>query len=139
MNEVRFPEKKLVVFFDGECNLCNRSVQFIIKRDRKDCFSFASLQGETAKGMLADLGLSNGTNQSIILWENGRLYRQSDAALRIVKRLNGFWSLLYGFIIIPAFIRNPIYNYIARNRYKWFGKADHCLIPAPELKHKFLP
>lgn len=139
MNKVQLPEKKLVVFFDGECNLCNRSVQFILKRDRKDLFRFASLQGETAQVMLTDLALGNETKQSIILWEAGHLYRQSDAALRIAKHLNSFWSLLYGFMIIPAFIRNALYNYIARNRYKWFGKTGHCLIPSPEFQHKFLP
>lgn len=138
MNKVQLPEKKLVVFFDGECNLCNRSIQFILKRDRKDRFRFASLQGSTAKSLLADFVQDIELNKSIILLENGRFYLRSDAALRIAKHLDGFWPLLYGFMIIPTFIRNTLYNYIARNRYKWFGKADHCLIPVPELDHKFL-
>lgn len=131
-------EEKKIVLFDGVCNLCNRSVQFIIKRDHHKQFHFASLQGKTGQQLLAQFHLPADNLNSFILIENGTLYRKSSAALRIARKLGAAWPLLYGFIIVPAFIRDAVYSLIAKNRYKWFGKTESCMIPAPGLKERFL-
>jgi predicted DCC family thiol-disulfide oxidoreductase YuxK len=122
-----------IVLFDGVCNLCNGSVQFIIRHDTKDYFRFDSLQSHNQKGNRIPEDYD-----SIILIENGKHYYRSTAALRITRRLNGLWKLLYIFIIVPPFIRNAVYDFIARNRYRWFGKQDVCMMPSAELKGKFL-
>ncbi len=127
-----------VILFDGVCNLCNSFVQFVIKHDRKERFRFASLQSDFAEKELANSFIDNQKMSTVILLENGKLYSKSTAALRILKKLNGLWPLLYIFIIVPAFLRNVVYNLIARNRYKWFGKKDSCMIPSPELQRRFL-
>lgn len=129
---------KYIVFFDGECNLCNSSVQFIIKRDKKNRFLFAPLQGKTGQAMLSKHGLPADQFNSFILAEEDRIYTRSTGALRMLRNLGGFWSLGYGFIIVPRFIRDTVYAWIARNRYRWFGKREACMIPTPELKKKFL-
>lgn len=131
-------EEKKIILFDGVCNLCNHSVQFIIKRDRQKQFHFASLQGKTGQQLLEQFHLPADNLNSFILIENGTLYRKSSAALRVSRKLGGAWPLLYGFIIVPAFIRDGVYTLIARNRYKWFGKKESCMIPAPGLKERFL-
>lgn len=128
---------KSVILFDGVCNLCNGFVQFVIRRDKKNRFLFASLQSDEANELLKDL-VSGKDLKTVVLIENDTIYTRSTAALRICRGLPGGWPLLYGFIIIPAFIRNAVYNFISRNRYRWFGKKDHCMIPAPELQKKFL-
>lgn len=127
-----------IIFFDGVCNLCNRSIQFIIKRDTKKRFHFASLQGNEGQEMLLRFHLPTNDFHSFILLEGDRMYTRSTAVLRMLKGLGGGWKLLYGFIIVPKFIRDAIYNWIARNRYKWYGKRDECMIPTPELKERFL-
>jgi predicted DCC family thiol-disulfide oxidoreductase YuxK len=127
-----------VIFFDGFCNLCNGSVQFVIKRDSDQIFRFASLQSNLAKEQLTLFNISPNALESFILVENNKVYQRSTAALRVARRLNGLWPLLYAFIIVPPFIRNAVYNYIAKNRYKWFGKQESCWVPTPELKSKFL-
>jgi predicted DCC family thiol-disulfide oxidoreductase YuxK len=129
---------KNIILFDGVCNLCNSSVQFIIKRDKKRKFLFASLQGETGKEILQRFNLPADYINSFILFENGRIYTHSTGALRMMKLLGGGWKLLYGFIVVPKFIRDAVYNLIAKNRYKWFGKRVECMIPTPELKERFL-
>lgn len=126
-----------VIFFDGYCNLCNSSVQFVIERDPKDIFRFASLQSDYAKEKLLPFHISEANLNSFILLENDKVYDRSTAALRVSRRLSGLWPLLYGFIIIPPFIRNGVYNFIAKNRYKWFGKQESCWVPTPALKSKF--
>lgn len=127
-----------VIFFDGLCNLCNGAVQFTIERDKQNLFRFASLQSAYAAEKLTPFNIASENLDSFILLENGRVYLRSSAALRVAKKLNGLWPLLYGFIIVPGFIRDAVYNYIAKNRYKWFGKQESCWIPTPELKSKFL-
>lgn len=127
-----------VVLFDGVCNLCNRSVQFIIKKDKKKQFLFASLQGKTGGELLKKFDLPADVFNSFILVEGENVYSRSTAALRIAKQLGGGWKLLYGFMILPRFIRDAVYNLVAKNRYKWFGKRDECMIPTPELKERFL-
>lgn len=127
-----------VILFDGVCNLCNGAVQFVIKRDNKDRFLFASLQSEKGKELLKHYDLPSNKMNSFFLVENGKVYDKSTAALRVVKKLNAFWRLFYVFIIIPKFIRDGVYNWIAKNRYHWFGQKNECMIPTPELKAKFL-
>ncbi|MDN5200927.1 thiol-disulfide oxidoreductase DCC family protein [Fulvivirgaceae bacterium BMA10] len=129
---------KPVLLFDGVCNLCNGSVQFIIKRDKKNVFLFASLQSEAGQERLKKFDLPVDDYESFVLVEGDKFYRRSTAALRTMKKLGGLWKLLYAFIIIPAPIRDFVYSIIARNRYKWFGRNDQCMIPTPELKAKFL-
>jgi predicted DCC family thiol-disulfide oxidoreductase YuxK len=127
-----------VIFFDGVCNLCNRSVQFVIKKDKKKQFRFASLQGKAGQELLRQFNLPADQFNSFILVEGDHIYNRSTAVLRMLRKLGSAWQLFYGFIIVPKFIRNAIYNWIARNRYKWFGKKNECMIPTPELKERFL-
>lgn len=131
-------EAQAVIFFDGYCNLCNGAVQFTIERDMQNIFHFASLQSEYAAQKIAPFNIAPENLESFILLEDGKVYLRSAAALRVAKRLNGLWPLLYVFIIVPRFIRDAVYNYIAKNRYKWFGKQEICWVPTPELKSKFL-
>lgn len=127
-----------VVLFDGVCNLCNGSVQFIIKRDKAGKFLFAALQSQYGQAQLDQLGISSTSLQSIVLIKGDQFYQRSNAVLEIAKMLGGLWSLLYVFKIVPAFVRDWIYIGIANNRYKWFGRQDQCMIPAPALKARFL-
>lgn len=130
--------KSPVIFFDGYCNLCNGAVQFIIERDHKHIFYFSSLQSDYAQEKLLSFNINTNLGDTFILLEEGKIYDRSTAALRVTRKLSGFWPLLYGFIIFPKFIRDGIYNYVAKNRYKWFGKKESCWVPTPELKEKFL-
>jgi len=127
-----------LVLFDGVCNLCNSSIQFIIKHDRAAKFKFAPLQSPFAAERLSDLKLGNAPFSSILYVENDEVYQKSTAALKIAKHLDGAWPLLYAFMIVPKFIRDRVYDLIAKNRYKWFGKTEACWIPTPELKARFL-
>ncbi|MET0392273.1 MAG: thiol-disulfide oxidoreductase DCC family protein [Chitinophagaceae bacterium] len=127
-----------VILFDGVCNLCNNTVQFILKRDKKKQFLFGSLQGKAGQQLLRQFNLPTADFNSFVLAEGDRFYTRSTAVLRMLKRLGGGWSLLYGFIVVPKFIRDGIYNWVARNRYKWYGRRDECMIPTPELKARFL-
>ena len=129
---------KSVLLFDGYCNLCSGSVVFILKRERKDTFRFASLQSAFAQNLLEEYRINGEAPDSIILIENNKVYYQSTAALRIVKQLKWPWPLIYGLIIIPRFIRDPVYGFIARNRYKWFGKREQCFMPGKDMSYKFL-
>jgi predicted DCC family thiol-disulfide oxidoreductase YuxK len=129
---------KPVILFDGVCNLCNRAVQFIIKRDKKKQFLFASLQGKTGSELLKQFDLPPDQFNSFVLIENQKAYTRSTAALRVAKKLSGGWSFLYGLSILPPFLRDPVYNLIAKKRYKWFGKRDECMLPSPELRERFL-
>ena len=127
-----------VVLFDGVCNLCTASVQFVIRHDKKKLFRFAALQSTTGQALLEQNNLPGTTFNSFVLIENNKVYTRSSAALRLSRRLNGILPLLYGFMIVPKFIRDGVYNLIARNRYKWFGKTETCLIPSPDLQARFL-
>lgn len=126
-----------IILFDGVCNLCNNSVQFIIKRDTKYMFSFASLQSDAGQRLLQQHDIPKNTD-SFILIENGKVYDRSTAALRICKHLKGFWKLCYLFIVIPKPIRDCMYQFIAKNRYKWFGTKTACMLPTPDLRKRFL-
>jgi len=126
-----------IIFFDGVCNLCNNAVTFIIKHDDEAHYKFASLQSDYAQKRLPkEITLSN-QMQSLVLLKDGQIYVKSTAALKIAKGLSGGWRFLALFLILPKFIRDPIYNLIAHNRYKWFGKRKECMIPTPKLKHRF--
>jgi len=115
-----------LILYDGDCNLCNYSVRFVVKNDKKRVFKMASLQSELGQKILAENHLNENSFSTFILYENGKLFFKSTAALKVVKKLNGPVKLLYIFIIVPPFIRNFIYDIVARNRYKWFGKSDVC-------------
>ncbi len=127
-----------VIYFDGVCNLCNGFVQFIIRNDPGRRFRFAALQsarGQTEREVLGDAPDQLGT---VILRIGDRRYTESEAALQIARRLRFPWPLLYAGKIVPRFIRDPIYRWVARNRYRWFGQRDSCMIPTPELRGLFL-
>ncbi|HLO80763.1 MAG TPA: thiol-disulfide oxidoreductase DCC family protein [Chitinophagaceae bacterium] len=132
-------EASPVIYFDGICNLCTGTVQFVLKRDKKNIFRFASLQGEAGQKLLRENALPTHHYKSFILEENGKIFTRSTAALRVFKLLGGVWSLLYGLIIVPPFIRDAIYNFISDHRYKWFGKKETCWLPKPEWENRFLP
>lgn len=127
-----------IVFFDGICILCNSSVQLILKNDRKQYFYFATLQSDVAKEVLLHLPEEIRQKDSIILRDKGRFYVQSAAALRIAYHLGSWWYLTQILWIFPTFFRDYIYGLIARNRYKWFGKKEQCMLPDPKFKSRFL-
>lgn len=130
---------KQLILFDGVCNLCNSSVQFVIKRDKKDRFRYAALQSEIGQEIIEKFHIDTSKTDSIILYSNEKgISYKSTAALKIASNLGFPTNILSVFLIIPAVIRNVVYDYIAKNRYKWYGKKDHCMIPTPELKSKFL-
>ncbi len=132
-------KNKKIILFDGVCNLCNSSVQFIIKNDKKDNFRFATLQGEIGQKFISERNIDQQKTDSIILIEPGiAYYTKSSAALKIGKCFGGAWKLLWVFEQLPVSIRDFVYDYIAKNRYKWFGQKNECMIPTPELKSKFL-
>ena len=135
MNDSNFHK---VILFDGVCNLCNDFVVYIIKRDKKNVFRFAALQSEAGEKLLSKFKIDRVKTDSIILVDGEQFYERSAAALHIAKYLSGGFPLLYAFIVIPRFIRDGIYDWIARNRYKWFGKKESCMIPTKELQSKFL-
>lgn len=132
------PEREVIVLFDGECLLCNRAVQFILPRDRSGLIRFASLQSAAAMTLLAPHGCSGERMNSLVLLEGGRLYTKSDAVLRIARRLTGGWPLLAVLQLIPAALRDAVYDWIARNRYRWFGKQERCMFPQPQWENRFL-
>ena len=126
------------ILFDGVCNLCNSSVNWVIDHDKKGLFSFSSLQSDYGKKRTAELGLGQDYMDTIVLDDDGVLYTQSDAVIKVLSYLGGIYSGSSVFLVVPKFIRNSIYQLVANNRYKWFGKQDTCRIPTPELKAKFL-
>lgn len=131
-------ETSKIILFDGICNLCNSTVQFIIEKDKKNQFRFASLQSDFGQDFLKSKQLNPKVFSSLILIDGEKFYTRSDAALRIGKELNGFYKYTGIFLIVPKFIRNFVYDFVAKNRYKWFGKQESCWIPSPELKQKFI-
>ncbi|MFT5077074.1 MAG: putative DCC family thiol-disulfide oxidoreductase YuxK [Flavobacteriaceae bacterium] len=130
--------KHKIILFDGVCNLCNSSVNFVIKKDKNDVFRFAALQSEIGKQYINKFNIDPSQTDSIILIDGDKHYIKSTAALNVTKSLKGGYPLLYAFIIVPKFIRNWVYDVIAKNRYKWYGEKESCMIPTPELKSKFL-
>lgn len=132
-------EQQQVIFFDGVCNLCEGTVQFLLKKNKKKNLLFASLQGKSGQQMLAQYGLSQNDFNSFVFIENGKLYQRSTGALRVAKYLPGLWPLMfYIFILVPPLIRDGVYNYVAKHRFAWYGKKNACWLPTPELKQRFL-
>lgn len=133
-------ENKKIILFDGVCNLCNGAIQYVIKRDKKDVFRYAALQSEIGQELVKERGIDTSKVDSIIVIEPGiAYYTKAGAALKITREFGGAWSLLSLIShILPVTIQNAIYDLVAKNRYKWFGKKESCMIPTPELKAKFL-
>ena len=127
-----------IILFDGVCNLCNSTVQKVIENDAKNQFKFASLQSEFGQKFLEKNKLSKDEFNSMILVDGEKFYTRSDAALRIGKELKGLYKLSGLLFAFPKFIRNSVYDFVSRNRYKWFGKQESCWLPIPELKEKFI-
>ncbi|WP_324719148.1 thiol-disulfide oxidoreductase DCC family protein [Salinimicrobium sp. HB62] len=135
---VNFPENKKIILFDGVCNLCNDAIQKIIKNDKKDLFRFAHLQSDLARQIINERGIDTANLESVILIEPGvAYYHKSSAVIEIAKDLKSY-SWLRIFKPLPEGFRDSIYEFIARNRYKWFGKKESCMIPTPELQALFL-
>ncbi|KQS45811.1 thiol-disulfide oxidoreductase [Flavobacterium sp. Leaf359] len=136
---MNLPQDKKIILFDGVCNLCDSSIQFIIKHDKKDIFRFVALQSEIGLEIINHIGIDTSKIDSILLYEPGKAYYyKAEAALKIAKELGGIYTAISWFSILPNFLTNTVYDYIARNRYKWYGKKEACMIPTPELKAKFL-
>ncbi|CAN5435430.1 thiol-disulfide oxidoreductase DCC family protein [soil metagenome] len=127
-----------IILFDGVCNFCNGSVNFIIERDAENYFKFAPLQTEIAQSLLEKHNIDKAETDSVILIEGDAAYTHSTAALRITRKLGGFWAWFYGFIIVPKPIRDFFYKLFAKYRYKLFGKKDACMMPTPEIREKFI-
>lgn len=127
-----------IILFDGVCNLCNHAVDFVIRRDRRDRFKFASLQEPFLKDFLDKHRLASENPDSVVFIYRDKVYFKSRAALEIAKLMGGYWSLLYIFLIVPPLIRDPIYNWVARNRYSWFGRRSSCRVPDAVELSKFL-
>ncbi|WP_142786455.1 thiol-disulfide oxidoreductase DCC family protein [Changchengzhania lutea] len=136
---IEIPKDKKLILFDGVCNLCNSAVQYIIKYDKANLFLFAPLQSEVGKALIEEHYIDTSKMDSILLYTPGKgMDYKSTAALKIAHHLGFPQHLMSIFFIIPPFIRNWVYDYIAKNRYKWYGKQEACMIPTPELKSKFL-
>lgn len=129
---------KAILLFDGVCNLCNGFVQFVILRDKAGYFQFASLQSEEGQALLEQHGLDKTALSTVVLIERGKAYTHSAVALRVAPHLDGFWGWARIFWLIPVGIRDWIYNWIAKNRYRWFGKKEQCMLPRPEWKERFI-
>ncbi|MBL7684369.1 MAG: DUF393 domain-containing protein [Flavipsychrobacter sp.] len=128
-----------ILYFDGVCNLCNASVQYVIRKDKKEVFRFASLQSRAGEQILHRYREKHTiVPDSILLWHKDKIYVQSDAALHTLILFGGIYKLAVILLVIPRFIRDAVYNFVAKNRYKWFGKKDTCMVPAKEQQHRFL-
>ncbi len=127
-----------ILLFDGQCNLCNTTVQFILNNEKYKNISFASLQSKQGVALLTNYNINTLTINSIVFIENEKAYTKSTAALRLTKNLKGIFPALQLFLIVPAFIRNFIYDFIAKNRYKWYGKTESCMLPEKNNIHRFL-
>ena len=131
-------DQRPVVLFDGVCNYCNAMVNFIIRQDKTKKYLFATLQSSFGQKVLEQYHLPADSFESFLLLDQGKLYNRSTAALRLYNQLPWYWKWTQLFWIFPRFLRDAVYNIIAKNRYKWFGKKDECMVPSPELKERFL-
>lgn len=132
------PAGNHIVLFDGVCQFCNSSVNFIIRQDKKKLFRFAALQSEAGQNLLAQYHLQKENFASFVLLENGKAYQRSSAVLLLSNQLPWYWKWTQVFWIVPKFMRDGVYDLIARNRYKWFGKRDACIVPSPDVRERFL-
>ena len=131
-------EEKPVILFDGVCNFCDASVNFIIRQDKKNVFRFAALQSSAGQQLAEKYHLPKKDFDSFVLVDQGKIYIKSTAGLRVYGNLPWIWKWTQIFWIVPKFIRDAVYDYVARNRYKWFGKKDQCVIPSAEVRSRFL-
>jgi predicted DCC family thiol-disulfide oxidoreductase YuxK len=127
-----------IILFDGVCNFCNQWVNLVIQYDRKGRFQFASLQSEVAKSILTKHAVDTIDQDSVVLIEGDQVYTRSAAILRILRHMDGWWKWLYLFVIIPRPLRDLGYRWFAKNRYRFFGKREECMIPTPEMRKRFL-
>ncbi|EIT83906.1 hypothetical protein A374_17764 [Fictibacillus macauensis ZFHKF-1] len=127
-----------IVLFDGICTFCNGAVQFLLRHDRKERMQFGALQSEEGQALLQTYGLPQQEFQSLLVIKDHRIYKKSDAALELVQELGVWWQPMRLFRVVPRPVRDAVYDLIARNRYKWFGKNEHCMLPAPNVRHRFL-
>ena len=135
----KLPKNKKIILFDGVCNLCDSTVQLLIKKDKNDVFRFVQLQSKLGKEIINYIGVDTKSIDSIIFYEPGYSYHiKADAAIEIAKNIGGIYSLLGIFSVFPSWLNNSIYDYVAKNRYKWYGKKQSCMMPSPEVKAKFL-
>ncbi len=132
------PSREAVIIFDGVCNLCSHSVQFIIRHDHRHVFNFAAAQSNAGRALVMQIGLNPDKLETVVLLKDGQAYIRSDAALEIAKDLDWPWPALRVLRIIPRFFRNQLYELVARNRYRWFGKKTYCMIPTDDLKSRFI-
>jgi len=127
-----------IILFDGVCNFCDAAINFVLKQDKKGVFRFAPLQSEAGQRILRQYNLPIKDFESFVLIDAGKVYKKSAASLRVLNNLAWYWKVSQIFWIVPRFIRNAIYDFIAKNRYKWFGKKEECMIPTPEVRNRFL-
>ena len=134
VDELKHP----VILFDGVCNFCNASVNFIIKQDRKKVFRFAALQSETGQKLLEQYNLPKKQFESFVLIDNGRVFQKSSAGLKVYGNMPWYWKWTQAFWLVPEVVRDAVYNLIAKNRYRWFGKKEQCMMPSKEVRSRFL-
>ena len=132
--EINFP----VLLFDGVCNLCNGSVQWVLRHDARAQFRFAALQSDTGQALLRRFGLDSAQLDTVVLVDGDRIFLRSDAPLEVARRLGGGWALLYIFKVLPRPLRNAVYDWVARHRYRWFGREESCMLPRLEWKGRFV-
>jgi predicted DCC family thiol-disulfide oxidoreductase YuxK len=132
------PANNPIILFDGLCNLCSSSVQFIIRNDPANRFRFASLQSGFGQQILKKFNLSPTVLNSLILFQNDTVFTRSTAALKVAKQLSGGWKILSAFLLLPTFIRDAVYDLVSRHRYNWFGKKTSCWLPSESLKSRFI-
>ena len=135
---VKAQQQQAVLLYDGLCCLCNRTVHFLLRIDHRSVLHFAALQSTSAKSLLEQVDHSSPLPDGVVLIHNGKIYTESDAALKTLQLIGGIWKLVAMLRYIPNFIRNPIYRIVARNRYRWFGKFESCPLPKPEWKNRFI-
>ena len=138
MESANLDQKNPILLFDGVCNLCNSFVQFVIRHDAKAVFRFTPLQSEIGRRLMEKGHFPPEELSTVILVNKGKFYSHSDVPLQVVRNLPGAWPMLYTLRIIPKPIRDALYNWVAQNRYRWFGKRESCMLPTPELKQRFL-
>lgn len=137
MNVLETIKGKNILLFDGSCGLCNNSIKFVLKREKNSELFFTPLQSEFGKQLLKEFNLS-GDLSTMVFIQDGKAYTKSSAALRLTKYLKSAWPLMSAFLAVPPFIRNAVYDLIAKNRIKWFGNADYCEMMTPELRKRFI-
>ncbi|QTH45932.1 thiol-disulfide oxidoreductase DCC family protein [Cohnella sp. LGH] len=128
----------IVLLIDGHCNMCHGLAKFVVGRDKRAVFRFASLQSELGRRLLKEGGMPEDALETFVMVDNGKYYTKSTAALRIGRKLGWPWSVAYPAIVVPRFVRDRVYRFVARRRYRWFGRSESCLLPTPDMRSRFL-